>query len=491
MLLSHAHIDHSGRIPKLYVDGYRGPVYATKATCDLCGIMLPDSGYIQESEIEWLNRKRKREGKHELPPLYTYDDAVDSLSLFESVEYDEIFQIDQNIKVRFKDAGHMLGSAIIEVWIKEDGKEQKIVFTGDLGNNDIPLLREHSIIDETDILIMESTYGNRLHDRKENKAEEFLNIVSKTLERGGNVVIPSFAVGRTQEILYEIQKTKQTDDPKMKREFDEIMDAKVYVDSPLATSATEVFLKNLDCLDEEVQEDIREGKKPLDFNGLRFTQSVEESRELNENANQSIIISASGMCEVGRIKHHLKHNLWRKESTILFVGYQAMGTLGRKIVDGAKNVKIFGEEITVNAEVDYIEAFSGHADKTGLLDFIDTFKVKPKQIYLVHGDEDAQMALADEIDNKFGIPVDIPYRGDVYEIDIDRIRKTAELKSPNENKYIRLEILEKMETLREELDEMTTIVSDDLKQETTDKKVATIMEKLRSLEDQIVDILRE
>ena len=293
MLLSHAHIDHSGRIPKLYVDGYRGPVYATKATCDLCGIMLPDSGYIQESEIEWLNRKRKREGKHELPPLYTYDDAVDSLSLFESVEYDEIFQIDQNIKVRFKDAGHMLGSAIIEVWIKEDGKEQKIVFTGDLGNNDIPLLREHSIIDETDILIMESTYGNRLHDRKENKAEEFLNIVSKTLERGGNVVIPSFAVGRTQEILYEIQKTKQTDDPKMKREFDEIMDAKVYVDSPLATSATEVFLKNLDCLDEEVQEDIREGKKPLDFNGLRFTQSVEESRELNENANQSIIISAS------------------------------------------------------------------------------------------------------------------------------------------------------------------------------------------------------
>ena len=490
MLLSHAHIDHSGRIPKLYVDGYRGPVYATKATCDLCGIMLPDSGYIQESEIEWLNRKRKREGKHELPPLYTYDDAVDSLSLFESVEYDEIFQIDQNIKVRFKDAGHMLGSAIIEVWIKEDGKEQKIVFTGDLGNNDIPLLREHSIIDETDILIMESTYGNRLHDRKENKAEEFLNIVSKTLERGGHVVIPSFAVGRTQEILYEIQKTKQTDDPKMKREFDEIMDAKVYVDSPLATSATEVFLKNLDCLDEEVQEDIREGKKPLDFNGLRFTQSVEESRELNENANQSIIISASGMCEVGRIKHHLKHNLWRKESTILFVGYQAMGTLGRKIVDGAKNVKIFGEEITVNAEVDYIEAFSGHADKTGLLDFIDTFKVKPKQIYLVHGDEDAQMALADEIDNKFGIPVDIPYRGDVYEIDIDRIRKTAELKSPNENKYIRLEILEKMETLREELDEMTTIVSDDLKQETTDKKVATIMEKLRSLEDQIVDILR-
>ena len=212
VLLSHAHIDHSGRIPKLYVDGYRGPVYATKATCDLCEIMLPDSGYIQESEIEWLNRKRRREGKHELPPLYTYNDAIDSLALFERVQYDEVFQIDSNIRVRFRDAGHMLGSSIIEVWVREDGEEKKIVFTGDLGNNDIPLLREHSTIDDADILIMESTYGNRLHEEKESKAEAFLNIVSQTLERGGNVIIPSFAVGRTQEILYELQKSKQNED---------------------------------------------------------------------------------------------------------------------------------------------------------------------------------------------------------------------------------------------------------------------------------------
>lgn len=490
VLLSHAHIDHSGRIPKLYVDGYRGPVYATKATCDLCEIMLPDSGYIQESEIEWLNRKRRREGKHELPPLYTYDDAIDSLSLFERVQYDEMFQIDPNIRVRFRDAGHMLGSSIIEVWVKEDGKEQKIVFTGDLGNNDIPLLREHCIIDDTDILIMESTYGNRLHEEKESKAEAFLNIVSKTLERGGNVIIPSFAVGRTQEILYELQKSKQNDDEEFRRRFDEVMDAKVYVDSPLATSATEVFLKNLDCLDEYVQEDIREGKRPLDFNGLRFTQSVDESKELNATANQSIIISASGMCEVGRIKHHLKHNLWRKDSTILFVGYQAMGTLGRKIVDGAKNVKLFGEEITVNAEVRYIEGFSGHADKNGLLNFVETFKKKPKQIYLVHGDEEAQYELAEAIDNQFGIPVEIPMRGDVYEIDLERIKKTAELRSPNENQYIRLEVLEKMETLREELAEMTTIVGEDLKDEMTDSKVKEIMEKLKELERQIVEILK-
>ena len=490
MLLSHAHIDHSGRIPKLYVDGFRGPIYATKATCDLCEIMLPDSGYIQESEIEWLNRKRKREGKHEVPPLYTYQDALDSLVLFERVKYDETIQIDQNIRVRFRDAGHMLGSSIIEVWITEDGKEQKIVFTGDLGNNDIPLLREPTMIDEADILIMESTYGNRLHEHREDKAAEFLRIVSQTLENGGNVVIPSFAVGRTQEILYELQKSKQNDDEEFRREYDEIMSAPVYVDSPLATSATEVFLKNLDCLDEFVQEDIREGKKPLDFPGLRFTQSVEESKELNANANRSIIISASGMCEVGRIKHHLKHNLWRSDSTVLFVGYQAIGTLGRKIVDGAKTVKIFGEEIGINANIKYIEAFSGHADQNGLLKFVESFNKRPTQIYLVHGDEEAQLELADKISNNFDIPIEIPMRGDVYEVSAYRINKVGELKSPNEYKFVRLELLQKMENLKDELGDMTTFLSEDLKQETTDAEIEKLMEKLTDLEKQIVDIIK-
>ena len=490
VLLSHAHIDHSGRIPKLYVDGYRGPVYATKATCDLCGIMLPDSGYIQESEMEWLNRKRRREGKPELPPLYTYDDAINTLGLFESVAYDEMFQIDSNIRVRFRDAGHMLGSSIIEVWVKENGKEQKIVFTGDLGNNDIPLLREHVDIDDADILITESTYGGKTHDNKGSRALKFLNVVSETLEKGGNVIIPSFAVGRTQEILYEIQKTKQSDDEEFKRKFDEVLNAKVYVDSPLATSATEVFLKNLDCLDEEVQQDLREGKKPLEFHGLRFTQSVDESKELNATANQSIIISASGMCEVGRIKHHLKHNLWRSDSTILFVGYQAVGTLGRKIVDGAKNVKLFGEEITVNANVKYIEAYSGHADQDGILKFIDKFTSKPKQIYVVHCEEENALALAEAIKNQFGIPVEVPSYGDVYEIDLDRIKKTAELKSPIADAFIRLMALEKMQTLKEELDDMTSMLNEDLRQETNDAKVKELMEKLKKLEDQIVEILK-
>lgn len=490
MLLSHAHIDHSGRIPKLYVDGFRGPIYATKATCDLCGIMLPDSGYIQESEVEWLNRKRKREGKHEVPPLYTYDDAVDSLSLLEKVQYNEIVQIDKNIKVRFTDAGHMLGSALIEVWVTEDGVEQKIVFTGDLGNNDIPLLREPSTIADADILIMESTYGDRLHEEKVDKAKEFLDVVSSTLEKGGNVVIPSFAVGRTQEILYELQRSKQNDDPEFRKEFDEVMDAPVYVDSPLATSATEVFLKNLDCLDEFVQEDIRDGKKPLEFPGLRFTKSVEESKELNETANKTIIISASGMCEVGRIKHHLKHNLWRPESTILFVGYQAIGTLGRKIVDGAKTVKIFGEEIGIRANVKYIEAFSGHADKNGLLNFVEAFEKRPKQIFLVHGDEDAQNSLAEAISEKFDIPVEIPMRGDMYEADLYRIAKVGEMKSPNEYKFVRLEILQKMENLREEIEEMTKLVNEDLKSEMSDKRANEIAEKLVELEKQIVEVIK-
>ena len=490
MLLSHAHIDHSGRIPKLYVDGYRGPVYATKATCDLCEIMLPDSGYIQESEVEWLNRKRKREGKHDVPPLYTYNDAMESLALLERVNYGEIVQIDKNIKFRFTDAGHMLGSSLVEVWVTEDGKEQKIVFTGDLGNNDIPLLREPSTINDADILIMESTYGDRLHDKKEDKAKEFLDVVSTTLENGGNVVIPSFAVGRTQEILYELQRSKQSEDDNFRREFDEVMKAPVFVDSPLATSATEVFLKNLDCLDEFVQEDIREGRHPLEFPGLRFTKSVEESKELNETANKSIIISASGMCEVGRIKHHLKHNLWRKDSTILFVGYQALGTLGRKIVDGAKTVKIFGEEISVNANIKYIEAFSGHADRDGLLRFVDAFKTRPKQIFLVHGDDEAQAALSEALDEKFGIPVEIPMRGDVYEADMYRISKVGEMKSPNEYKFVRLEILQKMENLRDELEEMTKLVNDDLKNDVTDKRANEIADKLKELEKQIVEVIK-
>ncbi len=398
MLLTHAHIDHSGRIPKLYVDGYRGPVYATKATCDLCSIMLPDSGHIQEMENVWQNKKRARVGKPSLPPLYTAQDAIDCLKIFKPVSYDQIIELDENISVRFNDAGHMLGSSIIEVWVKENGETKKIVFSGDLGNNDIPLLDSPTMIETADYLVMESTYGGRLHNRNDDKAEMFLNIVAETLDKGGNVIVPSFAVGRTQEILYELNKLKeQRTDEEFIKKYETLMKAPVYVDSPLAISATEVFKQNMDLFEEDVREEIRKGDNPLEFPGLKFTQTAEESKALNDDPHPHIIISASGMCEVGRIKHHLKHNLWNPNNTILFVGYQAPGTLGAKIVAGEKKVKIFGEEIAVNARIEYIEGYSGHADQEWLLNFVYSFITKPKHIFLVHGEPEGQKILKEKL----------------------------------------------------------------------------------------------
>lgn len=359
VLLTHAHIDHSGRIPKLYVDGYRNPVIATKATCDLCTIMLPDSGHIQEMEQEWQNKKRERKGKKPLPPLYTAQDAIDCLEIFKPVFYDQLIEIAPDITARFNDAGHMLGSSIIEIWVTENGEQEKIVFTGDLGNNDIPLLDLPTMMTSADYLVMESTYGNRLHMRNDEKAEIFLNIVSETLDKGGNVIIPSFAVGRTQEILYELNNLKEKkDDPSFLTKYETLMKTPVYVDSPLAISATEIFKKNTELFDEEVRRKIQSGDNPLEFPNLKFTPTADESKLLNENPVPSIIISASGMCEVGRIKHHLKHNIWDPKNTILFVGFQAPGTLGAKIVGGEKTVKIFGEEMAVKARIEYIEGFS-------------------------------------------------------------------------------------------------------------------------------------
>lgn len=341
MLLTHAHIDHSGRIPKLYNEGFRGPVYATKATCELCSIMLPDSGHIQEQENEWKNNKRKRKGLKQQPPLYTAEEATKCLEIFKPIKYDEIIDIDEHIHVRFNDAGHMLGSAIIEIWVDEDGKTTKTVFSGDLGNNDIPLLSEPTMIEDADYLVMESTYGDRLHVGTHDKAKVFLDIVSETLDNGGTVVIPSFAVGRTQEILYELNiiKEERSKDEAFQKEYETLMRAPVYVDSPLAISATEVFKNNEDLFDDETKAIMERGDNPLEFPGLKFTRTADESKALNESDEPSIIISASGMCEVGRIKHHLKHNIWNPNSTILFVGYQAPGTLGRSIVDGAKKLK--------------------------------------------------------------------------------------------------------------------------------------------------------
>ena len=491
MLLTHAHIDHSGRIPKLYNEGFRAPIYATKATCDLCAIMLPDSGHIQEQENEWKNNKRKRKGLKQRPPLYTAEDATKCLEVFKPVKYDEIIDIDQNIHVRFNDAGHMLGSAIIEVWVTENEKTTKAVFSGDLGNNDIPLLSEPTMIEDADYLVMESTYGDRLHVGTKDKAKVFLDIVSETLDNGGTVVIPSFAVGRTQEILYELNmiKEERSKDPKFQEEYEKLMRVPVYVDSPLAISATEVFKENEDLFDDETKAIMERGDNPLEFPGLKFTRTADESKSLNERDEPSIIISASGMCEVGRIKHHLKHNIWNPKSTILFVGYQAPGTLGRTIVDGAKTVKIFGEEFSVRARIEYIEGYSGHADQEWLLNFVYSFIKKPKHIFLVHGEPKGQMVLKDKIVETANIPVTIPGFGEKYTLD-ENLKVESNYNQPGKERYLRLEVLDRMETLQEEIEDMKNIIKEDiLSKERNDEDVQKINEKIKELERKIVDII--
>ncbi len=490
VLLTHAHIDHSGRIPKLYNEGYRNPIYAHKATCDLCSIMLPDSGHIQEMEIGWRNRKRIRKGEKELPPMYTAEDAIKSLEVFVPVNYDEIIEVAPGINVRFNDAGHMLGSSIIELWVNEDGKQVKAVFSGDIGNNDIPLLSEPTMIGDADYVIMESTYGNRHHLKNDEKAEMFLKIVSETLEGGGNVIIPSFAVGRTQEILYELNKIKETKtDEEFIKEYETLMNAPVYVDSPLAISATEIFKKNMDLFDDDTRREIERGDNPLEFPGLNFAITADESKALNESQVPMIIISASGMCDVGRIKHHLKHNLWNPKNTILFVGYQAPGTLGYSIVNGAKKVKIFGEEIAVNARIEYIEGYSGHADQEGLINFVYSFNnKKPKHIFLVHGEETAKEALKERIESEAEIKVTIPDYGEIYDIKempqlVDKIKITKP-------KTIKTEIAEKLLKLQLELNDMKDAVQEDLEDEDLrDEDLFRIKEKMKDLEQNILNII--
>ena len=490
MLLTHAHIDHSGRIPKLYNEGFKNKIYAHKATCDLCALMLPDSGHIQEMESEWKNRKRMRKGLEARDPLYTAEQAARCLEIFEPVQYDQIIDITPDIHVRFNDAGHMLGSSIIELWVNENGKQTKTVFTGDLGNNDIPLLSEPTMIEDADFLVMESTYGSRKHIKNDQKAEMFLDIVSETLDNKGTVVIPSFAVGRTQEILYELNKIKETkDDEKFIKEYETLMKAPVYVDSPLAISATEVFKENMDLFDEETQEEIKKGDHPLEFPGLKFTTTADESKALNENPEPCIIISASGMCEVGRIKHHLKHNIWNPNSTILFVGYQAPGTLGRSIVDGAKKVKIFGEEFSVKARIEYIEGYSGHADQEWLLNFVYSFIKKPKHIFLVHGEPNGQLVLKNKIVDTTQIPVTIPGYGEKYTLD-DNFTVEKKYEDPIDKRYLRLEVLDRIETLQEEIEDMKNIIKEDLlSKERSDDDVKRVNEKVKELEQRIVDII--
>lgn len=392
VILSHAHIDHSGRIPLLYKKGFKGHILCTEVTKDLCSVMLPDSGHIQEMEVEWRNRKRERQGLQPLEPLYTAKIAELSIYLFTGYQYDEIIDIFDGLKIRFRDAGHLLGSAIVELFIKEEGKEEvKVVFSGDLGNKNLPLIKDPSFIDYADYVIMETTYGNRVHENIANELSELVSIIKDTFKKGGNVVIPSFAVGRTQEILYALNNYIEND---------ELKDITVYVDSPLAIESTKIFEKYSNLYDDEAKKIVDKGDNPLEFEGLLFTNSPEDSAKINKVQSGALIISASGMCEAGRIKHHLKHNLWRKECSIVFVGYQAEGTLGRTILEGAKKVKLFGEEIAVNASIYALQGLSGHADRNGLFEWISAFKNKPKEILLVHGDNEARVSFKELLDSK-------------------------------------------------------------------------------------------
>ncbi len=441
-------------------------------------------------ELAWKNRKRQRKGLPEMEPMYTAEEAVRCLEIFEPVVYDQIIEISNDIHVRFNDAGHMLGSSIIEVWVREEDKEVKVVFSGDIGNNDIPLLSEPTMISDADYLVMESTYGDRLHMKNENKAELFLKIVSETLDRGGNVIIPSFAVGRTQEILYELDKIKETkDDEEFIKEYRTLMNADVFVDSPLAISATEVFKENMDLFDDETKQEIEKGDNPLEFPGLHFSITADDSKALNEREEPSIIISASGMCDVGRIKHHLKHNIWDPKNTILFVGYQAPGTLGHKIVNGEKTVKIFGEEMAVNARVEYIEGYSGHADQEWLMNFIYSFRNKmPKHIFLVHGEEKAQNVLKQKIEEEAGILVTIPEYGETY-----NVKELPELISTikeNKPKTIRHEILNKLNIIQAQIDDMKQAVTEDINNpELKDEDMFRIKQKMKTLENSILNII--
>ena len=477
VILSHAHIDHSGRIPKLFVNGYKNPVYATPATRDLCTVMLPDSGHIQEKEIEWVNRKRMRAGKKPEPAMYTAKDGLDSCDLIEPLDYGKTKVIDENISFKFIDAGHMLGSAIVEIWIKEGEKTEKIVFSGDLGNDENPIIRSPEQVEDADYLVLESTYGDRLHGSIEDQSKEFIDVILKTIRRGGNVVIPSFAVGRTQEILFELNQyvSKNLDNGKY---IEELAAVPVVVDSPLAKNATEIFEDNYDCYNEDALSYLLTGDNPIGFRNLRFTASADESRAINEDPTPKIIISASGMCEAGRIKHHLKHNLWRPESTILFVGYQAEGTLGRRILSGEKTVKIFGEEIGVHAEIVKLDAFSGHADQKGLLDFVDGITSKPKRIFLVHGEYEGQQVLAQVIKSRFGIDTVIPERSEKYYLGDEKFEKASyNLRETN----LRLDIYEMLTYLKQDMEQLSKMVKFDVKQNITEEELFEIKVRLEGL----------
>ncbi|MBQ2258008.1 MAG: MBL fold metallo-hydrolase [Lachnospiraceae bacterium] len=408
VFLTHAHVDHSGNLPLLYAKGFRGLVFTTEASADLCSIMLRDCAHIQMQEAEWKNRKAKRNsGLSAVEPAYTMEDADGVIRRIVPCEYDKNVEISDGITIRFTDVGHLLGSASIEIWLTEGGVSKKIVFSGDIGNKNQPLIKDPAYTKEADYVVMESTYGDRYHTKERPEyVADLAEVINKTFAKGGNVVIPSFAVGRTQEILYFLRKIKEDN---MIPDFPRF---EVYVDSPLAVEATGVFQKNINtCFDDDAMALVRKGINPLNFPGLKLAITSDESKQINFDEKPKVIISASGMCEAGRIRHHLKHNLWRPECTILFVGYQAVGTLGRALIEGADEVKLFGEVVEVRAKIMQLPGLSGHADKGGLIEWVNAFEKKPDRVFIVHGEDTTCNLFAECLKLEYGQKAYAPYSG--------------------------------------------------------------------------------
>jgi metallo-beta-lactamase family protein len=409
VVLTHAHIDHSGRLPLLYKKGFRGNIFCTSATSELVAVMLKDSGHIQEVEAKSKTKRKLRKGLKPIEPLYTVNDAETVSKLLVPLKYNKKTEIADNVSLIFKDAGHLLGSAIAYLEIIDKGEKKTITFTGDLGNFNIPIIKDYEYIDGTDYLIIESTYGNRIHE-VDNETNNLYEIIINTIQRGGNVIIPSFAVGRAQEILYTLN--YYIDIEKRRR----LSNIEIYLDSPLAKEATNIFENHRECYDKEALNLLTKGDDPLKFDNLTITENADESRELNKQ-NGIVIISSSGMCEAGRIKHHLKYNLWKENSSIVFTGYQAEGTLGRNILDGANKVKIFGEEIVVKANIFKIESLSGHADLNGLLNWFKHIKNGvQKGVFIIHGEIDASENFKSELEKLSDANVVIPNMNEEFTI---------------------------------------------------------------------------
>jgi metallo-beta-lactamase family protein len=471
VLVTHAHIDHSGRLPLLIKNGFSGAIFATGKTCELLSIMLRDSAHIQEQDAEWQNRKGKRAGKTLVEPLYSIIDAQNTLKYFNPCSYEQKIEISDGIEIRFIDAGHLLGSSCIEIWLTEDGVTKKIVFSGDIGNLNQPIIRNPKYINDADYVVTESTYGNKNHEKSNDYTEDLAKIIEETFTNGGNVIIPSFAVGRTQELLYFIREIKE------RRLIKSVPNFKVFVDSPLAAEATKIYDGDLTgYCDEETIALLKSGVNPIKFNGLIVSETSDESKSINEIMEPKIIISASGMCDAGRIRHHLKHNLFRSECAIVFVGFQAEETLGRTLIEGAKSVKLFGEQIAVKARIYSFRGLSAHADRDGLLKWINSFETKLSQVFVVHGETGVSDIYAQTL-RELGLPAHVPDYSEVYDLATNTLIKAGVVsQQPKSNKNRESSAFLRLQSMTDKLNEVIL-----LNKGAPNKELAKFTDQLNSL----------